>query len=106
MVHRNVYPRLETHRRLFDQIHGPSRQSTDRRPTCHIFAEKNVNRKIIRAILAYPPKEAPQTLEQWKVAITAVGQGYEWISIRYDYRTGSGITYGGIEKPMEIERGK
>ena len=68
--------------------------------------KKNVNREIIRAILAYPPKEAPQTLEQWKVAITAVGQGYEWTSIRYDYQTGSGITYGGMEKPMEIGRGK
>ena len=30
------------------------------------------------------------------MAITAVGQGYEWTSIRYDYRTGSGITYGGM----------
>ena len=39
--------------------------------------KRNVNREIIRAILAYLPKEAPQTLEQWKVAITAVGQGYE-----------------------------
>jgi len=39
--------------------------------------KKNVNREIIRAILAYPPKEALQMLEQWKVAITAVGQGYE-----------------------------
>jgi len=47
--------------------------------------KKNVNREIIRAILAYLPKEAPQTLEQWKVAITAVNQGYEWTSIRYDY---------------------
>jgi len=36
------------------------------------------------------------------VAITAVGQGYEWTNIHYDYRTGSGITYGGIDKPMEI----
>ena len=47
--------------------------------------KKNVNREIIRAILAYLPKEAPQTLEQWKVTITAVGQGYEWTSIWYDY---------------------
>jgi len=68
--------------------------------------KKNVNREIIRAILAYPPKEAPQTLEQWKVAITAVGQGYEWTSIQYDYQTGLGITYGGMGKPMEIGRGK
>jgi len=26
--------------------------------------KKNVNREIIRTILAYPPKEAPQMLEQ------------------------------------------
>jgi len=26
--------------------------------------KKNVNRKFVKAILAYPPKEAPQTLEQ------------------------------------------
>jgi len=38
------------------------------------------------------------------VAITTVGQGYEWTNIRYGYKTGSGITYRGIGKPMEIER--
>jgi len=64
--------------------------------------KKNFNREIIRAILAYPPKKAPQMLEQWKVAIRAVGQGYKWTSIQYDYQTGSGITYGGIGKPIEI----
>ena len=85
MAHQNIYPRSRTHRQLFDQIHGPSCQSTDRRPARHIFVEEKCYREIIRAILAYPPKEAPQTLEQWKVAITAVGQGYEWTSIWYDY---------------------
>jgi len=40
------------------------------------------------------------------VAITAVGQGYEWTSIRYDYQIGSGITYGGMGKPVEIGQGK
>jgi len=30
-----------------------------------------------KAILVYPPIEAPQTLEQWKVTIIAFGQGYE-----------------------------
>jgi len=66
--------------------------------------KKNVNREIIRAIMAYPPTQAPKSLEQWKVAITAVGQGYEWTNIHYDYRTGSRITYGGMGKPMEIGR--
>jgi len=64
--------------------------------------KKNINREIIRAIMAYPPTQAPKSLEQWKVAITVVGQGYKWINIRYDYRIGSGITYRGMDKPMEI----
>jgi len=64
--------------------------------------KKNVNREIIRVIMAYPPTQAPKSLEQWKMAITAVGQGYEWTNICYDYRTGSGIIYGGMGKPMEI----
>ena len=64
--------------------------------------KKNINREIIRAIMAYPPTQAPKSLEQWKMTITAVEQGYEWTNIRYDYRTGSGITYRGMGKPMEI----
>ena len=64
--------------------------------------KKNINREIIRAIMAYPLTQAPKSLEQWKVAITAVGQGYEWTNIHYDYRTGLEITYGGMGKPMEI----
>jgi len=47
--------------------------------------KKNVNKDIIRAILTYPPKKAPTMLEQWKVTITAVGQGYKWTNIQYDY---------------------
>jgi len=64
--------------------------------------KKNINREIIRAIIAYPPTQAPKSLEQWKVAITAVEQEYEWTNIHYDYRTGSEITYEGMGKPMEI----
>jgi len=64
--------------------------------------KKNVNREIVKAILVYPPREALQTLEQWKVAIIVVGQGYEWTSIQYDYWTELGIIYGGMGKPMEI----
>jgi len=37
------------------------------------------------------------------VAITAVEQGYKWTNICYGYRTGSGITYGEMDKPIEIE---
>ena len=39
--------------------------------------KKNINREIIRAIMVYPPTQAPKSLEQWKVAIIAVGQEYE-----------------------------
>jgi len=66
--------------------------------------KQNINRKIIRAIIAYPLTQALKSLEQWKVVITAVEQGYKWANICYNYRTGSGITYGGIGKPMEIEQ--
>ena len=52
--------------------------------------------------MAYPPTQAPKSLKQQKVAITTVGQGYKWTNIYYDYRTGSGITYEEIDKPMEI----
>jgi len=64
--------------------------------------KKNMNREIIRAIMVYLPTQALKSLEQWKMAITAVEQGYEWTNIYYDYRTGSGITYRGIGKPIEI----
>jgi len=36
------------------------------------------------------------------VAITVVEQEYKWANICYNYRTGSGITYEGIGKPIEI----
>ena len=39
--------------------------------------KKNVQTDIIKTILGYPPMAAPDTLKKWKVAITAVGQGYE-----------------------------
>jgi len=68
------------------------------------FLKKNINREIIKAIMAYPPTQAPKSLEQWKMVITAVGQGYKWTNIYYDYRTGSEITYRGMGKPMEIGR--
>ena len=39
--------------------------------------KKNVQTDIIKTILGYPPMAAPDTLKEWKVAITVVGQGYE-----------------------------
>ena len=39
--------------------------------------KKNVQQDIIKMILGYPPITAPETLKEWKVAITSVGQEYE-----------------------------
>ena len=39
--------------------------------------KKNVQHDIIKTILGYPPIAMPETLKEWKVAITSVGQGYE-----------------------------
>ena len=39
--------------------------------------KKNVQHDIIKTILGYPSIAMPETLKEWKVAITSVGQGYE-----------------------------
>jgi len=40
--------------------------------------KKNIQSDIIKMILGYPPIVAPETLKEWKVAITLVGQRYEF----------------------------
>ena len=40
--------------------------------------KKNVQYDIIKMILGYSPIAMPETLKKWKVAITSVGQGYEF----------------------------
>jgi len=52
-----------------------SKAQTDNQHVIFLL-KKNVNREIIRAIIAYLPTQAPKSLEQWKVVITAVGQRY------------------------------
>ena len=42
-----------------------------------IFLLKNVQPDIIKTILGYSPIAVPETLKEWKVVITSVGQGYE-----------------------------
>ena len=64
--------------------------------------KKNVQQDIIKTILGYPPIAMPETLKEWKVAITSVGQGYEFTEGRHDYKTSMGITYGGRGQPMDI----
>ena len=39
--------------------------------------KKNARQDIIKTILGYPPIAMPETLKEWKVAITSVGQGYK-----------------------------
>ena len=39
--------------------------------------KKNIQQDIIKTILGYPPMAMPETLKEWKVAITSIGQGYE-----------------------------
>jgi len=64
--------------------------------------KKNARQDIIKTILGYPPIAMPETLKEWKVAITSVGQGYESTKGRYDYKIGMGTTYGGRGQPMDI----
>ena len=35
----------------------------------------------------------PESLKEWKVAITSVGQGYEFTEGCHDYKTGTRTTY-------------
>jgi len=46
----------------------------------------------------------PETLKEWKVAITSVGQGYELTEERHNYKTSTGTTYSGRGQPMNIRR--
>ena len=53
--------------------------------------KKNVWADIIKMILGYLLIAAPETLKEWKVVITSVGQGYESTEGQQDYRTESGM---------------
>ena len=57
--------------------------------------KKNVQHNIIKMILGYPLIVMPETLKEWKVAITSVGQGYESTEGHHDFKTGTGTTYRG-----------
>jgi len=59
--------------------------------------KKNIQHDIIKMILGYPLIAIPETLKEWKVAITLVGQGYESIEGCHDYKTSTRTTYGGQE---------
>ena len=44
----------------------------------------------------------PDTLKEWKMAITSVGQGYESMEGLHNYKTGTGTTYSSRGQPMDI----
>ena len=64
--------------------------------------KKNIWQDIIKTILGYSSMAMPETLKEWKVAITSVGQGYKSTKGRHDYKTSMGITYRGKGQPMYI----
>ena len=66
----------------------------------------NVWPDIIKIILGYPQIVAPESLKEWKVVITLVGQGYKSTEGQNDYKTETGTTYKGWELPMDIEKSK
>ena len=57
--------------------------------------KKNAQHDIIKTILGYLPIAMPETLKEWKVVITSVGQEYESTEGRHNYKTNTGMTYGG-----------
>ena len=68
--------------------------------------KKNVWPDIIKMILGYSLIVAPETLKEWKVAITSVRQGYKSIEGWHNYKIGIRTTYGGQELPMDIRKSK
>ena len=64
--------------------------------------KKNAQHDIIKTILDYPPIAMPETLKEWKVAITSVEQGYESTEGWHDYKTNTRITYEGRGQLMDI----
>ena len=66
--------------------------------------KKNVWQNTIKTILGYPPIAAPETLKEWKVVITSVGQGYESMKGWQDYKTSTETIYGGQGQLMDIRK--
>jgi len=57
--------------------------------------KKNIRADIIKTILGYLLMTAPETLKEWKIAITSVGQGYEFMESRHDYKMETRTMFGG-----------
>ena len=57
--------------------------------------KKNIQQDIIKTILGYPLIAMPESLKEWKVAITSVEQEYESTEECHNYKTSTRTTYGG-----------
>ena len=66
--------------------------------------KKNARQDIIKMILGYLPMAMPETLKEWKMAITSVGQGYKSTEECHNYKTNTETIYGGRGQPMDIGR--
>ena len=60
--------------------------NTDKLHTIFLL-KKNMQQDIIKTILRYPPITIPESLKEWKVAITSVRQGYESTKGCHNYKT-------------------
>ena len=68
--------------------------------------KKNIWTDIIKKILEYLPMVALETLREQKVAITSVGQEYEFIESQHDYKTGTRTIYEGRGTSIDIGKTK
>ena len=64
--------------------------------------KKNIQHNIIKMILGYLLIAMPETLKEWKVAITSVGQEYKSTEGCHNYKISTGTTYREQEQPMDI----
>ena len=68
--------------------------------------KKNVHMDIIKIILDYPLMAVPETLKEYKMAITSVEQRYKLTESWQDYQTGIETIYRGRDVPMDIGKAR
>lgn len=87
---------------MFEALKRQSKISDEH---ARFLLKRNTRPDIIHTIMAYPPQALPTSYDEWIEAITSVGRGRDAIDYpRGDYRTGTGMVYGGRGQPMEIGR--
>ena len=68
--------------------------------------KKNVRTDIIKMILGYPPMAVLETLKEWKIVITSVGQGYESMKSQHGYKMETGVIYRDRGAPIDIGKSR